>query len=124
LLVISAGQWRKWGGGQRVKIYRWSDFEAEDLGNGVTRKQITGTDLKLAQIFVPGGTSFPRHCLPSEQITLFVKGRASYATTDEFIDAQEGDIVHIDAGVEHQDEVLEDTLVVEIELLNSREPSR
>ena len=70
--------------------------------------------MMLSKIFVKKGVSFPAHKIASEQMTIFVKGGAVYESDDETLEATEGDIIHIPAGVEHADKVTEDTIVLDI----------
>jgi quercetin dioxygenase-like cupin family protein len=86
----------------------------EQLGGGITRQLITVNNMMLSQIFVPAGVAFPNHRLASEQMTIFMKGRAVYESADRKIEAVEGDIVHIESDTEHQDRVTEDTIVLDI----------
>ena len=86
----------------------------QQLDNGITRQMITAGNMMLAQIFVPKGVSFPAHRISSEQITIYLKGGAVYQSEQNRIEAREGDILHIPAGVQHSDQVLEDTVVLDV----------
>ena len=97
-----------------MKLYKWHEIPVEQLGGGVTRQLITVENLMLSKIFVPKDVTFPAHRLSSEHMTIFVKGSAVYDSADAKLEASEGDIVHIPAGIEHADEVTEDTIVLDI----------
>ncbi len=97
-----------------MKLYKWHEVAIEQLGGGITRQLLTVDNMMLAQIFVPKGVSFPAHRMSSEQVTIFVKGRAVYESNNNKIEAHAGNIVHIPAGTEHSDQVVEDTLVLDI----------
>ena len=97
-----------------MKLYNWQEVTVEQLGSGITRQLIKADNLMMSRIFVPKGVAFPAHRISSEQMTIFVKGSAIYEATDQKIEAHEGDIVHISAGTEHSDKVLEDTIVLDI----------
>lgn len=97
-----------------MKLYNWRDIDVQQLDNGITRQMITAGNMMLAQIFVPKGVSFPAHRIPSEQITIYVKGGAVYQSGQSKIEAGEGDILYIPAGTEHSDQVVEDTIVLDV----------
>ena len=97
-----------------MKLYNWREVAAEQLGAGITRQMITADNMMLSQIFVPQGVSFPAHRLASEQMTVFIKGRAVYESVDNKIEAHQGDIVYIPAQTEHRGQVMEDTIVLDI----------
>lgn len=97
-----------------MKLYNWNEVAVQQLDNGITRQMITAGNMMLAQIFVPKGVSFPAHRISSEQITIYVKGGAVYQSEQSRIEAREGDILHIPAGVQHSDQVLEDTVVLDV----------
>ena len=97
-----------------MKLYNWNEVAVQQLDNGITRQMITAGNMMLAQIFVPKGVSFPAHRISSEQITIYVKGGAVYQSEQNRIEAREGDILHIPAGVQHSDQVLEDTVVLDV----------
>ncbi len=97
-----------------MKLYNWNEVAVQQLDNGITRQMITAGNMMLAQIFVPKGVSFPAHRISSEQITIYVKGGAVYQSGQNRIEAREGDILHIPAGVQHSDQVLEDTVVLDV----------
>ena len=95
-------------------LYNWDEVAVQQLDNGITRQMITAGNMMLAQIFVPKGVSFPAHRISSEQITIYVKGGAVYQSEQSRIEAREGDILYIPAGVEHSDQVVEDTVVLDV----------
>ena len=97
-----------------MKLYKWQEVTIERLGDGITRQLVTVDNMMLSQIFVPGGVSFPAHSMSSEQLTIFVKGKAIYESGDGKIEARAGDIVHIPSGTEHSDRVVDDTIVLDI----------
>ena len=97
-----------------MKLYKWQDITIEQLGGGITRQLITVDNLMLSQIFVPKGVSFPAHRMSSDQLTIFVKGKAIYESADSKIEADEGDIVYIPSDTEHSDRVVDDTIVLDI----------
>lgn len=97
-----------------MKLYNWDEVAVQQLDNGITRQMITAGNMMLAQIFVPKGVSFPAHRISSEQITIYVKGGAVYQSEQSRIEAREGDILYIPAGVEHSDQVVEDTVVLDV----------
>lgn len=97
-----------------MKLYKWQDVTVEQLGDGITRQLITADNMMLSQIFVPKGVSFPAHRMSSEQLTIFVKGKAIYESAGGKIEAHEGDIVYIPSDTEHSDRVVDDTIVLDI----------
>ena len=97
-----------------MKLYNWNDVAVQQLDNGITRQMITAGNMMLAQIFVPKGVSFPAHRISSEQIPIYLKGGAVYQSEQSRIEAREGDILYIPAGVEHSDQVVEDTVVLDV----------
>lgn len=95
-------------------LYNWNEVAVQQLDNGITRQMITAGNMMLAQIFVPKGVSFPAHGISSEQVTIYLKGGAVYQSEQSRIEAREGDILYIPAGVEHSDQVVEDTVVLDV----------
>lgn len=75
---------------------------------------MVGENMMLSRIFVNKGVSFPAHGVASEQMTIFVKGSAVYESDNQALEASEGDIIHIPPGIEHADQVTEDTIVLDI----------
>ena len=103
-----------WPEEKPMKLYKWQDVAVEQLGGGITRQLITTDNMMLSQIFVPGGVAFPAHRMASEQMTIVVKGSATDQSEQSRLEARAGDIVHIPAGIEHSDRVVEDTIVLDI----------
>lgn len=68
----------------------------------------------LAEFHLAGGADLPRHQHPQEQVGYMISGRMRFTIGETTHDVGPGDSWCIAGGVEHQAQVLEDAVVVEV----------
>jgi quercetin dioxygenase-like cupin family protein len=68
----------------------------------------------LAEFHLSGGATLPKHAHPHEQTGYLVSGRIQLSIGSESFDAGAGDSWCIPAGVEHNAEILEDAVAIEV----------
>lgn len=73
-----------------------------------------GERTSLSEFSLRKGSVIPRHKHPHEQTGYVISGRLIFAIGDERFEAEAGDSWNIPSNVEHDVEVLEDTLVIEV----------
>jgi quercetin dioxygenase-like cupin family protein len=79
-----------------------------------TLRPFGGDDLMVVRVDGPAGSLAPAHAHPHEQMCVIVSGRVRFRIGDEETQAGPGDVLHIPSGVEHEAEVLEDTVFFDI----------
>lgn len=82
---------------------------------GIRYKTLTfGDRTSLSEFNLKKGSIIPRHKHPHEQTGYVISGRLIFTIDDERFEAEPGDSWNIPGNVEHDAEVLEDTLVIEV----------
>jgi len=85
------------------------------VAEGIERKTLVHGDKTLMTKFLlKKGSIVPRHANPHEQIGYLVKGRMQFWTGTEKCEVSAGDSWCIPGGVEHQVDIVEDSVVVEV----------
>ena len=86
--------------------------KADQPGEGVERKVIRGNSLEFIQYVYDGGSNFPVHSHPAEQMTWVVEGKLVFRTPDsdppEEIIVSPGEMVVIPSNEPHGASVPED----------------
>ncbi len=92
-----------------------TDREYHPLLPGVGIKtRVVGERTLLAEIFLQKGCGLPRHSHPHEQTGYMISGHFRLVIGDQAYDTHPGDSWSIPGGTEHEVEVLEDTVVIEV----------
>ncbi len=73
-----------------------------------------GERTSLSEFSLRKGSVIPRHKHPHEQTGYVISGRLIFAIGDKRFEAEAGDSWNIPSNVEHDVQVLEDTLVIEV----------
>ena len=73
-----------------------------------------GERTSLSEFSLEKGSVIPRHRHPHEQTGYVITGRMIFRIDDEQFEAEPGDSWNILSNVEHDVEVLEDTVVIEV----------
>jgi quercetin dioxygenase-like cupin family protein len=73
-----------------------------------------GERTSLSEFFLEKGSIIPKHKHPHEQTGYVISGRMIFTIGDERCEAEPGDSWNIPSNVEHDVEVLEDTVVIEV----------
>lgn len=83
--------------------------------DGVKYKTLTfGERTSLSEFSLDKGSVIPKHSHPHEQTGYVISGRMLFTIADEQFEAGPGDSWNIPGNVEHDVEVLEDTVVIEV----------
>ena len=92
-------------------------------GDAGYRQIISGIDMKplvfgektlLCKFHLKKGSLIPRHSHPNEQTGYMISGLMRFTIGDETFDAGPGDSWCIPADLEHNAELLEDSVVIEV----------
>jgi quercetin dioxygenase-like cupin family protein len=94
--------------------YRWSDIPSEAVNAAAVRQYVTGERVTVARFELARGGLVPRHAHVSEQITCVLSGALRFKLGAQEIVARAGEIVQIPGMLEHEVEVLEDALVIDV----------
>lgn len=82
---------------------------------GIEYKTLThGERTSLSVFNLKKGSTIPKHSHPHEQTGYVVAGRMIFTIADERFLAETGDSWNIPGNAEHDVEVLEDTVVIEV----------
>ena len=88
-----------------MKKFNVIQQEQEDLGDGVGRTVIKGDLLEFIQYSYKGGSTFPVHSHPSEQMTVVIKGKLIFRNpqsgTEEELTVSQGELVVIPSDEPH-----------------------
>ena len=91
------------------------DRESKPQLEGVHYKTLTyGAKTSLSEFSLKKGSVIPRHKHPHEQTGYMISGRMMFTIGTERFEAEPGDSWNIPGNVEHNVEVLEDTVVIEV----------
>ena len=91
------------------------DRESKAHMEGITYKTLTyGERTSLSEFSLEKGSVIPKHSHPHEQTGYVISGRMLFTIGDERFEAEAGDSWNIPGNVEHDVEVLEDTVVLEV----------
>jgi quercetin dioxygenase-like cupin family protein len=94
--------------------HRWSDLPSEQVNNAVLRKYVTGDRVTVARFELKKGGIVPQHAHENEQVTCVLSGALKFRFNDRDIVAKPGEVVQIPGGLEHEVEVLEDAVVIDV----------
>ncbi len=86
-----------------------------DMLPGVVRRTLNeGAHTMLCELRLSKGSHIPSHTHPHEQIGYLASGRFRFRLGDTWREMQPGDSWCVPGGVEHEVEVLEDTIAIDI----------
>jgi quercetin dioxygenase-like cupin family protein len=94
--------------------YRWSDVPTEAVNAATIRQYVTGERVTVARFELTRGGLVPRHAHTSEQVTCVLSGALRFRFEAQEIVARAGEVVQIPGMMEHEVEVLEDALVIDV----------
>ena len=86
----------------------------EEVSGGLSRRLITGDRMMLAHVYIKKGCIVPRHSHENEQVSCVLSGALKFVLADGDVVIREGETLRIAPWVEHQVEVLEDSVVIDI----------
>lgn len=80
----------------------------------LTLRPFGGEKLMVVRVEAPKGSVAPAHAHPHEQMSLILTGRVRFRIENEERIIGPGEIVHIPSNVEHEAEILEDSIFFDI----------
>jgi quercetin dioxygenase-like cupin family protein len=96
-----------------VKLAKTGDLKGFIMGS-MTLRPFAGEKLMAVRVEAPKRSLAPAHSHPHEQMTLVIQGRLRFRVGDEWREVGPLEILHIPSEVEHEAEVLEDTLFFDL----------
>jgi quercetin dioxygenase-like cupin family protein len=92
-----------------------ADRESKTHLEGIRYKTLTFGERTSLSVFSLGkGSIIPKHKHPHEQTGYVISGRMIFTIGDERFEAEPGDSWNIPSNVEHDVDILEDTVVIEV----------
>jgi quercetin dioxygenase-like cupin family protein len=97
-----------------VDVQPWSEWPVEQLNPLVGRQMLHTETMTIARVILAQGALVPRHEHPNEQIANVLVGRLRFVLGDEERIVAAGTTVLITAGMPHEVEALEDSIVLDV----------
>lgn len=97
-----------------MQHHRWSDIPEEQMTGSVLRRYVTGDRVTVARFDLKRGGIVPRHSHDNEQVTCVLSGALKFRFDGKEIVARGGDVVQIPSWAEHEVEILEDTIAIDV----------
>lgn len=97
-----------------MDVQRWGDTPIEQLSPTIGRQMIHTDTMTLARVVLAQGALVPRHAHANEQIATVLEGRLRFVVGDEEQVVTAGESVPLPAGVVHEVEALEDSVVLDV----------
>jgi quercetin dioxygenase-like cupin family protein len=94
-----------------MRVAKTEELEGFAMGP-MTLRPFAGEELMAVRVEVPKGA--PAHSHPQEQMTPVISGRMRFRVGSEWREVGPMEAVHIPGGVEHETEVLEDSLFFDL----------
>jgi quercetin dioxygenase-like cupin family protein len=98
----------------RAKHYSWREVAPEQVNPSTVRRYVMGDRVTVARFELAGGGIVPRHAHENEQVTCVLSGALRFAFDGQEIVARAGDVVQIPSWVEHEVQVIEDAVVIDV----------
>jgi quercetin dioxygenase-like cupin family protein len=93
---------------------RWSDIPSEQLNSATARKYLTGDRVTVARFELKRGGIVPRHSHENEQVSCVLSGALKFKLNGREILVGEGEVLRIPGWLEHEVEVIEDAVVIDV----------
>ena len=97
-----------------MKHYRWSDIVEEQMNPSTRRRYVTADRVTVARFDLKRGGVVPRHSHENEQVTCVISGALRFRFGDAEVLARAGDVVQIPSWAEHEVEIVEDTVAIDV----------
>ncbi len=97
-----------------MRHHRWADIPAESITPAISRRFITGDRVTVAQFQLKKGGIVPAHAHANEQVSCVLSGALKFQLEGREVIVRGGEAIQIPGNVEHQVEVLEDALVMDV----------
>jgi len=93
---------------------RWDDVRAEQLNPSIRRQYLSTERITVARFELKAGGIVARHSHENDQITCVLSGALRFVSPDGTIVVRAGETARIAADVEHEVQVLEDAVVIDV----------
>ncbi len=97
-----------------MKHYRWSEIAEEQMNPSTRRRYVTADRVTVARFELARGGVVPKHSHENEQLTCVISGALRFRFADGDVLARAGDVVHIPSWAEHEVEIVEDTVAIDV----------
>jgi quercetin dioxygenase-like cupin family protein len=97
-----------------AQFYQWSVVPTDLVAPGVARQYVSGDRVTVARFTLKKGALVPRHAHENEQITQVLTGALKFMIDGSEVVLRDGDVLQIPSWMEHEVQVLEDTLVIDV----------
>jgi quercetin dioxygenase-like cupin family protein len=94
--------------------FGWDALPLEQMTDDITRQMMSGAHTTVARIVLLRGAVVPRHCHPSEQLSVVVSGALRFTFDEGERDVGPGQMIFIPSGVPHAALALEDTVDLDV----------
>ena len=94
--------------------YRWNDIAPEAVNPSTVRQYVTGERVTVARFELTRGGLVPRHSHMNEQVTCVLTGALKFRFDGQEIVVRAGEVVQIPGMLDHEVEVLEDSVVLDV----------
>jgi quercetin dioxygenase-like cupin family protein len=96
-------------------LTRNSEATPVEMLPGITRRTLNeGAHTMLCELIMKAGSAVPSHTHPHEQTGYLASGRFRFRLGDTWQEMRAGDSWCVPGGVEHEVEVIEDTVAIDI----------
>jgi quercetin dioxygenase-like cupin family protein len=96
-------------------LTRNDEATAVEMLAGVTRRTLNeGVHTLLCELHLSKGSTIPPHTHPHEQIGYLASGRFRFRLGDRWQECRPGDSWCVPGGVEHEVEVIEDSVAIDV----------
>jgi quercetin dioxygenase-like cupin family protein len=93
---------------------RWSDIPSEQLNAATARRYLTAERVTIARFELKRGGVVARHSHENEQVSCVLSGLLKFKLGGQDVLVGAGENLQIPSWLEHEVEVLEDTLVIDV----------
>jgi quercetin dioxygenase-like cupin family protein len=94
--------------------HRWSDIPSEQINPSTARQYVTGDRVTVARFDLKRGGVVPRHSHENEQVSHVLSGALKFKINGQEVIVGAGELLQIPGGLEHEVEVVEDTIVIDV----------
>jgi quercetin dioxygenase-like cupin family protein len=93
---------------------RWSDIPSEQLNAATARRYLTAERVTIARFELKRGGVVARHSHENEQVSCVLSGLLKFKLGGQEVLVGAGENLQIPSWLEHEVEILEDTLVIDV----------
>jgi quercetin dioxygenase-like cupin family protein len=97
-----------------MEIRRWHDEPVEQLTQAIGRQMLHTESMTVARIHLAAGAVVPLHEHVNELVATIVSGRLRFVVAGDEVVLEAGESIALPAGVPHEVEALEPSLVIDV----------